>query len=170
MVKKAQARFPAGNVPPLDRRSRGQAATEFLFAYGWALLLIIVGIAVLAQMGLFDLGSYVPSGTEVAGFNTFGINKYRLNGDGSLHLTILNRLEDSVTVREVRVNGVPVSSPSPALPFGMNASSTVLFSAGSGLGGNVGTSYSANVMILFDVDRGNSDHMDSGTLRGTIQP
>lgn len=157
-------------MTPLSRKERGQAATEFLFTYGWALLLLVVGVAVLIQLGVFDLGSYVSPGTEISGFNTFAVANYRLNADGSIHITLINRLEDAVTVREVRVNGVPVSSPSPAMPFGMNASSTLLFSADTAMGGNPGSSYTANVLIRFDVDRGGTDHLDSGVLRGTLQP
>ncbi|MFA6035656.1 MAG: hypothetical protein WC759_01740 [Candidatus Micrarchaeia archaeon] len=149
---------------------RAQAGTEFLFTYGWALLLIVVCVAVLIQLDIFDLGSYVSPGTDISGFNTFAVATYRLNADGSIHLTLINRLEDAVTVQEVRVNGVPVSSPSPAMPFSMNSSSTVLFSADTAMGGNPGSAYSASVVIRFDVNRGGTDHLDSGILRSTLQP
>ncbi|MBW3012097.1 hypothetical protein KY311_02850 [Candidatus Woesearchaeota archaeon] len=44
----------------LKRGSKGQAATEFIMTYGWAILVVIVAIAALAYFGVLSPENFLP--------------------------------------------------------------------------------------------------------------
>lgn len=39
---------------------KGQAATEFLFTYGWAIMVVLIMITGLAYLGILDFGKLLP--------------------------------------------------------------------------------------------------------------
>jgi len=47
------------NLMPRNSR-KGQAAMEFLMTYGWAILVVIVVLGVLATYGVFDVDTFIP--------------------------------------------------------------------------------------------------------------
>jgi len=83
--ERGQARFPAGNVPPtfskrergpfphaaeigrFDRRSKAQAAIEFLTTYGWAVVVIAIVLVALVWLGVFNIASQVPDRCTIQG-------------------------------------------------------------------------------------------------------
>jgi hypothetical protein len=149
---------------------RGQAAIEVLSTYAWGLMLLLIIIGLIAQLGLFNLGSFVPSGSDVSGFNTFAVSRYIFHSDGKFEIDFINTLDDQVTVQEVRVNDMAVSSASPAFPFNVSAGGNFTFSATSPLTGTASNGYTAHMLVRFDVLRGSANHLDSGTLRSVFQP
>ncbi|MFW6014323.1 MAG: hypothetical protein ACOCZ6_03900 [Nanoarchaeota archaeon] len=44
---------------------RGQAAMEFLMTYGWAILVVLAAVGILAYLGVFDMEDRVPSRCEL---------------------------------------------------------------------------------------------------------
>jgi len=143
---------------------------EYLSTYGWAFMLLIIGIAILYQLGIFSIGTYMPSSADVVGFNSFNINRFLLHANGSMELDIVNLLEDVVTVKEISENDAPASSSSPPLPFNLTGGANVSVRFSTALSGAGGGLYNAKVSIKFDVNRGTADHFDSGFLRGSYQP
>ena len=74
------------SLPVAGRTRRGQAAMEFLMTYGWAILIMLVVIAVLFYLGVFTGGSVpkrciLPAGFTCADY-AFVING-QLQPDGS---------------------------------------------------------------------------------------
>jgi hypothetical protein len=143
---------------------------EYLATYGWALLLIVIVLSVLIQLGLFNSAKYIRPGDEVTGFNSFDVSSTRLLSSGEIQMSMSNKLEEPVTITEILVDGLPLASISPALPFSLPAGGRVTVTGESAAGGDAGDIYDAQVSVKFDVENGNADHADSGMLRGELQP
>ncbi len=80
---------------------RGQGALEFLMTYGWALLVILVGLVVLWQWGLFNIGQRVEPGS----FGFWGLmihdgNDFVLDSAGRLQVSVVNTAGANITVGE----------------------------------------------------------------------
>jgi hypothetical protein len=68
------------------RMRKGQTAMEYLMTYGWAILIIMVVVAVLFYLGVFNLGSTISQCTFPPGF-TCVANKLQA-GTAKLYLKI----------------------------------------------------------------------------------
>jgi hypothetical protein len=82
---------------------KGQAAMEFLMTYGWAILVVIAAIAVLAASGLLDLSRYMPERCD------FPIDM-PCEGKASVssrevRLAVRNSLDTAITINGVGVSG-----------------------------------------------------------------
>lgn len=74
---------------------RGQAAMEFLMTYGWALLIVLVAIAVLASMGVFQgrvgyEACLAGTGLSCKDFKVQRIVEYGFPDDGRIEIQFLN--------------------------------------------------------------------------------
>jgi len=125
-AKKAQARFPAGNVPPtfskrergpfphaaeigrFDRRSKAQAAIEFLTTYGWAMLVIAIVLVALVWLGVFNVQGQVPDRCSIAGMDCS--NAYISETDGRLTLRLTNRFTEEIRICSVYCSAGPVGT------------------------------------------------------------
>jgi len=78
---------------------KGQAAMEFLMTYGWAILVVIAAIAVLAASGLLDLSRYMPERCDFPiDFSCVGKASVRASG---VFVSLRNGLDSAVTVNDV---------------------------------------------------------------------
>jgi hypothetical protein len=68
---------------------RGQAAMEFFVTYGWAFLIVLVTLAVLAYFGVIDPSKLLPSQCTVGG--GFSCTQYKVTGT-QVQLGIQNNL------------------------------------------------------------------------------
>jgi hypothetical protein len=59
---------------------RGQAATEFLMTYGWAVLMTLVAMGALAYFGIFSPRTFMPDNCDVG--VPFGCFEYLAYQDG----------------------------------------------------------------------------------------
>ncbi|VVC04695.1 Uncharacterised protein [Candidatus Burarchaeum australiense] len=149
---------------------KGQSAMEYVSTYGWAFIVLIILLGIIFQLGLFNAGQAIVTSAEVVGFNSFNINNFLLRSSGALELTLSNRLEDTVTIKEIDLGGSPLTGVTPALPFNISAGSNVTIHGTSSLTSSGSRVYNARVGIKFDVDRGTADHLDAGFLKGEFQP
>lgn len=88
---------------------KGQAAMEFLMTYGWAILVVIAAIAVLAASGLLDLSRYMPERCDFPiDFPCKGKASVRSSG---LQVTLLNSLDTAINVNSVSITGTCTGQP-----------------------------------------------------------
>ena len=72
---------------------RGQAAMEFLMTYGWAILVVLAAVGILAYLGVFNMQERVPSVCEL---NPTGqgldcsTSPFFDSGDNVIEFTIVN--------------------------------------------------------------------------------
>lgn len=83
---------------------KGQAATEFIMTYGWAILAVMVSIGALAYFGVLNPSEYLPERCMMtSGFNC---KEFSASGAGDLRLQL--RFENKVG-QSIRVESVNVS-------------------------------------------------------------
>ena len=78
---------------------KGQTAMEYLMTYGWAILIIMIVVAVLFYLGVFNLGSTISQCTFPPGFTCVS-NKLQA-GTSKLYLVL-----GQGTGHPIQVNGV----------------------------------------------------------------
>jgi len=91
------------------RASRAQAAMEFLMTYGWAVLIIMVVVAVLFYIGVFNPSSSVPKSCVFPSGSGFSCVEFNLDEGGRLVLDLGQASGRTVTVTGVgcSVNASP---------------------------------------------------------------
>ena len=69
---------------------KGQAATEFLITYGWAIMGVLIVVSALAYYGIFNTQKYV---NDVCDFGTqLYCEDYRLISSGTGYFNLRNNL------------------------------------------------------------------------------
>jgi len=108
MKKKATAKAQSAIGFLLRRKARAQSAMEFLMTYGWAILIMLVVIAVLFYLGIFNPRNVAPNSlTLPAGFSA---HDYAINQNGGLVLDLGNGQGHPVTITGIACSDQPVSS------------------------------------------------------------
>ena len=82
---------------------KAQAAIEFLMTYGWAILIVIVGLGTLVYAGVFDFNLFLADSCS------FSLNlnceqfKVESGIDGSITLKIRNNIGNSATIMNMEL-------------------------------------------------------------------
>jgi len=154
----------------MNGKMKGQTAVEYLSTYGWAFVVLVIILGVMFELGLFKSGIQIQTTSNVIGFNSFNVNRFLVRSSGEFEISLSNMLEDTVTIKEITVDGSPFTSVSPTLPLNLSSGSNVTINADSSFTGPAGSLFTAKISIRFDVDRGTADHFDAGLLKGDYQP
>ena len=85
----------------MERKS--QAAMEFMLIYGWAILIILLIVSVIAYFGFFNVNKFLPNVCEFpAGFECID---WSISGDTDIiELAMRNKLGASVDIIDVKLN------------------------------------------------------------------
>ncbi len=81
--------------------SRSQSALEYLVTYGWVVIVVVIVVAILFSLGLFNPASSV--GSTVSGFSGFSNALANCQTNGALELSLSNAQDVPVNVTEVNV-------------------------------------------------------------------
>jgi len=160
-----------GNIKQSGVMNKGQAATEFLMTYGWAILAIVIVAAVLWNMGVFKGQCAKTAPVQVFGSGEqIQASDWALDTNNDLTIKVKNLAGNDVSITTgtmylpntwtTQANGTlaaPVS-----LPAGGEATVTI---AGDGTGTS-GNCFTADVNLAYDVTGGVQGHAVKGTLRG----
>jgi len=149
---------------------KGQAATEFLMTYGWAILAIVIVAAVLWNMGVFKGQCAKTAPVQVFGSGEqLQVSDWSLDANNDLTLQIKNLAGNDLSINSGTMylpstyttvaNGTLGSNVS--VSSGGSASVTI---AGNGTG-NSGDCFTGTVNLAYSVTDGVS-HTVSGTIRG----
>jgi len=106
--------------PTVPRMGKGQTAIEFLMTYGWAILAVVIVVAVLFYLGVFSPRNVAPNSCQLpAGFSCYS---FKISGNASLYLDL-----GQSTGKKVRITGIACSkADSPSL-----ASANITIDSGS---------------------------------------
>ncbi|MFH1470763.1 MAG: hypothetical protein ABIF01_03375, partial [Candidatus Micrarchaeota archaeon] len=89
---------------------RGQAAMEYLMTYGWAILVIVIVLAALLYLGVFNLAGKTP---DLCQFQVgLQCSSFRLDAsDDNLSLTIINGYQEKINITQAacRQQGTPTT-------------------------------------------------------------
>lgn len=150
--------------------TKAQAGLDYLMTYGWALLIIVLVIAMLFAMGIFDVGSFL--GNRSAGFGDVRPIAWRIDNSGNFTLKLQNNAGVSVNVTNITASLGIISistnnTTSVFLPSGQQ-SGTIVVGNFSNVTTPVGSLYSMRLSIQY-VDMGtNFTYTNSGTLTGRV--
>ena len=87
---------------------KAQSAMEYLMTYGWAILIIGVVLAALAEMGLFNPSTYAQSICDLPA-NLF-CKSFFLSTSGVLAVTIENTMQDPINITAVGCGNQPLAN------------------------------------------------------------
>ncbi len=146
---------------------KGQASLDFLMTYGWALLIIVLIVAALFSLGIFDAGTFL--GSRSSGFTQIGVSAWRIDSGGNMTVQLRNRAGNDVnlTLINATLNNQSITYNTTTKLANGKASASILvgnFSNAPSSGG----SYSVNMQITYtDLSTGFS-YLDSGTVTGKV--
>ena len=130
---------------------KGQTALEYLITYGWAILVILVVLAVLWYYGIFNPSGY--AGEQVKEGTAFQVLAYQLHKD-RLDLALGNKLGVNLNVTDIVLTGDAVGTNSTDLGVSVNAGSNATMSApvtsGIATTANAGQTMSITATITYD--------------------
>lgn len=133
---------------------KGQTALEYLITYGWAILIILVVLAVLWYYGVFDPSRWAGESANCpSSFSVLDYDLAQLNasaGTGTLTLVLGNTVGNRIKVTGIVVSGDAVGTGSFTTELAPNADGTFNVSISSGLTGSTGDLYDLDAAITYD--------------------
>jgi len=163
---------------------KGQAAMEFLMTYGWAILVAIIAIGVLAYYGVFSPGKFVSSAATVnAPFGISG-NDYNIlstatdaSNDGTVNLNMIQNSGDTISNATIIINGTGTMAGvgcmnSTVIDWNSGVSKTIVIECTDGASTDpmtTGGSFGGNIAITYIKQGSTLPQQASGTIRGSIQ-
>jgi len=145
---------------------KGQAATEFLMTYGWAILAIVIVAAVLWNMGIFKSSctatapvQVFPAGSQLA------VADWALTTNNALNMTVNNLAGNSITISAGSAN---FSSGSGVLaaPVSIAAGGKEIVEIDASGTGTAGTCFTGGSVTLTYAVSGGVPHSITGTMQG----
>ena len=115
---------------------RGQAAMEFLMTYGWAILVVLAAVGILAYLGVFDMEDRVPSRCELnptgqgLDCQTDPYFDVEDEDEGTVTFTVINGNPGVVEVNSIEGDcGVLEDNDGNNIPFNMTRGETMVLTA-----------------------------------------
>jgi len=150
---------------------KGQTALEYLITYGWAILVILVVLAVLWYYGIFNPSRW--AGEQVGSFTAFNVMDHKFTST-ELQLRLANKLGQNIRITAVGVkkSGDTAynlnTSTTLASPVDLNANSEATVTVPlntSSLGASTGDIVSLDVSIIYDnLQSGLTGKVDTTTM------
>jgi len=167
VLKKAQSAMEfAGDVP---RKHRGQSAMEFLMTYGWAILIMLLVIAILFYVGIINPQNVAPNSIAMpAGFSAYD---YYISPSGYLTLDLGHSMGRKIYIRGIKcTNSLAAENPNDKV-ISLDPAINELVADGDvychGIGGD--GYYKGFVYIWYQVQGSNVTHEAVGDLSYRIK-
>jgi len=149
---------------------RGQAALEFLMTYGWAILAVVIVVALLAAFGVFR--PKAPNVCGHAGVIETGLTcpDLKVDSSGNVTLKIGNGFGEDITINKISVTlDVAGSSYHCNNTFGviLEAGSEKVFVVPNCGTPNAGSRFKGTVTVSYT--RGGIEHNPQAPLTGTVE-
>lgn len=136
--------------------------------YGWALLIIVLIIAALFALGVFDIGSFV--GSRASGFTEVGVVAWSLADTGDFTAIFENHAGKSITIDSInatyKTETVGYSTP---ITLGNGKRSGTIALGTFTNPDSAGSSYTVTLDIGYTDSETGFSYSDSGTVTGTVQ-
>ena len=146
---------------------KAQAGLDFLMTYSWALLLIVLVVAALFALGIFDAGAFV--GSRSAGFAQVRPVAWRLDTDGNLTLKLADDAGTNVNITSINATfGVANISYSDSLNISNGKQSDAILVGSFPNSTAPGASYSIALQIQYIDMNTNFTYTDGGTVTGKV--
>jgi hypothetical protein len=141
---------------------RGQVAIEFLMLYGWAFLIVLAAIALLAYTGVFNPGRFIKEGCMLdAGIGCIG---HAVKEDAVI-LVLQNGKDEDLSISSITVEGC-AGNASGTLTNGNRSRFTIggcSNAAGARFNGNIRLSYAGDSGLAHTMGGSVVDVVDAGS-------
>ncbi len=131
-------------------KKKGQAAMEFLMTYGWAILVVLIVIGVLAVY--FKPSKLTPNKVGFDGSNTIVVpeGQYKFGADGSAQVVVQNNENSALKNATLIITDDSGGSCSSG-PINIPAGEKATFSCPTGLStGNAGSAFKGKMTLTYD--------------------
>ncbi len=148
------------------RNKKGQAALEYLMTYGWAILAVVVVLAVLWYLGIFT-----PKAPEMCVFDSpfscVGGVAYVNSTIVKFKVGVQSALVNSASITDIKINGNSVTGCTFPITLTLDTENTITCAHGiSGL--SAGSSFRGTVTFQY-TDKAGNTRTSSGRFSGTVQ-
>ena len=156
----------------MARQLKGQSAMEYLMTYGWAILIVIIVVAVLFSLGLFNPSTFTQ--TTATGFSGFNAptGGWQLTSGGTLTVQLTNGVGSTINITEAGANvgsSHVINAYSGPAGNAVSPGQTVTLTFTGLTGPASAAAYSAKVNITYtNVGSGVTGFRSAGTLTGTV--
>ena len=144
---------------------KGQAALEYLMTYGWAILAVVVVLAVLWYLGIFT-----PKAPEMCVFDSpfscVGGTAYVNSSHLVLKVGVQSALADSASIINVTLNGNDITGTCSPTSLTLDIENTITCNHALGL--TKGSSFRGTITFQYQDKAGNT-RTASGRFSGTVQ-
>jgi len=151
---------------------KSQTAMEFMLVYGWAIMIILLIVSVIAYFGFFNINKFLPNVCEFpAGFECID---WSINGDAdTIELAMRNRLGASVDIVNITlvnqengcvdINKITVNNIEMPQPVTNNEFFKLKIECSGGLVS--GKRFRADPVLNYTYIATGTSHISSGSLR-----
>ncbi len=148
------------------KHKKAQSGMDFLMTYGWALLIVVLIVAALFALGIFDSGTFV--GTRASGFQDIGVSAWQLDNNGNLQLQLRNNAAKDVNITSItatlKTQSASYNTPI-QLPNGKTSSAITI----TGLPQlQAGSSYEIQLQIAYTDLASGFNATSTGTITGKV--
>lgn len=150
------------------RGRKAQAAMEFLMTYGWAILVVLAAVGILAYLGIFDMQKDVaaqcklrPTGQDMDCTGTPDLD----STNSEIHFKVLNGMPQEAS--NIQLSTAPADCTGLSAPTNISRGETVLMNL-TGCTLTAGENYQEEFIITYD-DEDGLTHNSQGLITGTAR-
>jgi hypothetical protein len=158
----------------MENNKKGQAAMEFLMTYGWAILVAIIAIGVLAYYGVFSPGKFVSAAATINA--PFGISEYNIQDTANVNhvnLIMIQNSGDAMATADITVKGTGTASTltctAPQITNWNSGATQTIDATCSGGEVTASNSFGGDITVSYTKTAGGLTQLSTGSIRGTVQ-
>ncbi len=145
------------------KKTKGQAAFEYLMTYGWAILAALIAIGTLAYFGFLNPVNLLPSNCDLG--TQLSCVEYEIFDNATLNIKLRNNFGKDITITDVDGDNVAF-----IVPFDIPAGTIGELSLTLNQPPSYGEKSEANIVIIFErAGGGNPSHNLSGKVFDTVK-
>ncbi len=145
---------------------KAQAAMEFLMTYGWALLVVIIAVGVLAWLGIFNPNKYISDSCMVSSplsCDEFVVKKNTASvSPNTIQLVIGNGAGDTISISKVDIAGCGSTAAGWSLPVPDGARGTIPAITCAPI--ITADRFKGNILVTYKKSTGTLDLVSSGSI------
>ncbi len=138
---------------------KGQAAMEFIMTYGWAILAAVIAIGVLAYMGIFSPGKFMPSSCSLS--SPLGCDEHAVTTTG-VTFVVRNGVGDSITTSNISVINCADDLASHTIADGSTYTATLACTP------SAGSKFKGDITVTYKKSGGTLDQRSTGQMTAKV--
>lgn len=123
---------------------KGQSALEYLMTYGWALVVMVIVVASLVALDVFNLSGTAET---CAGFSAkLGYKNHIYFANGDFNIVLNNATGDDIELKALKVAGTTLTE----TDLNVSKGSSAMYGGKGAPTGTAGKSYKVSITVTYD--------------------